>query len=77
MPLQQLIPSHPHYKTSMAIHFISDGTAYRNARMTKPALSRSDRHYLRKTTKWVDSIWVYFDTIEHDFRLLHMPMTIK
>jgi len=55
-------------------HFISDGVAYRNQRMSRPALSKADKHYLRKTTKFVDRIWVYFSEIETDFRLLHMPM---
>ena len=42
--------------------------------MSKPALSKADKHYLWKTTNFVDRIWVYFSEIETDFRLLHMPM---
>ena len=44
---------------------------------TKLYLSRSDRYYLKKTTKYVDKIWTYFAAIEEDFRLLHMPMVTK
>ena len=40
-------------------------------------LSRSDRYYLKKTTKYVDRIWTYFARIEDDFRLLHMPLITK
>jgi hypothetical protein len=58
----------------MRTHFISDGIAYRNRRMSKPALSKADKRYLWKTTNFVDRIWVYFSEIEEDFRLLHMPM---
>jgi len=60
----------------MRTHFISDGKAYRNHTFSKLPLSRSDRYYLRKTTSFVDRIWVYFSEIETDFRLLHMPMQV-
>jgi len=58
----------------MKTHFISDGKSYRNRKFHKQPLSRADFRYLRKTTKFVDRIWVYFSQIEDDFRLLHMPM---
>ena len=58
----------------MRTHYISDGVAFRNRRMSKPVLSNADKRYLVKATNFVDHIWVYFSGIETDFRLLHMPM---
>ncbi len=58
----------------MKTHFISDGVAFRNRKMHKVALSKEDKRYLWKTTKFVDKIWVYFSEIEEDFRLLNMPL---
>lgn len=50
------------------LHITTSGKVYRK-------LSPSDKYYLKKTTKFVDKIWVYFSWIEDDFRLLHMPMS--
>ena len=38
-------------------------------------ISPSDRHYLRKTTNFIDHAWAFFSEIEEDFRLLHMPIS--
>jgi len=46
-----------------------------SSELKRPALSRADRYYLRKTTSFIDNAWVYFSKIEEDFRLLHQPMT--
>jgi len=58
----------------MKTHYISDGIAFRNARMNKVALTKSEKRYLWKVTNFVDIIWVYFSNIEEDYRLLHKPM---
>ena len=64
----------PSTEIIMKTFYIADGISYRNRRMSKVALSASDRYYLRKTTSFIDRVWVYFSKIEDDFRLLHMPM---
>ena len=57
--------------------FISDGTAYRNARFSNPKLSMEDRNYLRKTTRYTDNVWTFFSQWEEDFRILHMPVPVS
>lgn len=61
-------------RTHKRTHYISDGIAFRNRRMSKPALSKADRWYYHTTGKWVDKTWAFFTEWEEDFRLLHMPM---
>ena len=59
----------------MYIERVNNDTLMRtNFPVMRPVLSRADRQYLKKTTSFVDSIWIYFTQIEEDFRLLNMPL---
>ena len=60
----------------MKTFYISDGIAYRNRKMQKLALTRSDKVYLLKTTNYKDKSWLFFTQWQHDFRLLHTPQLI-
>ena len=59
----------------MYIERVNNDTLMRtNFPVMRPVLSHADRQYLKKTTSFVDSIWIYFSQIEEDFRLLNMPL---
>jgi len=58
--------------------FIKQGYVYKQTRrnitpyrrLSPQKLSPTDRYYLRKSTTYRDSSWVFFSRIENDFRLL-------
>ena len=56
-------------------YFISDGVRYRNSKMHHRALSKKDKRYLSKITRWSDSSWKFFTKIESDFRVLYKPIS--
>jgi len=61
--------------------FIKQGYVYKQTRrnitpyrrLSPQKLSPTDRYYLRKSTTYRDSSWVFFSQIENDFRLLNKP----
>ena len=64
--------------------FIKQGYVYKQTRnnitpyrrLSPQKLSPTDRYYLRKSTTYKDSSWVFFSQIENDFRLLNKPYSL-
>jgi len=49
----------------MKTFYISEGQTYRNKKFNRTRMNPADRYYLKKTTKYVDKIWIYFSKLEH------------
>jgi hypothetical protein len=64
----------------MKTFYISDGKTYRNRKMQKLALTRSDKVYLLKTTNYKDSIWIFFTPLHRsipDVSMISSSSSIK
>ena len=48
----------------MKTFYISDGQTYRNRKFHLTRMNPSDVFYMKKTTSYVDKIWVYFSKFE-------------
>lgn len=45
--------------------YISEGQTYRNDKFKLTRMNPADRYYMRKTTRYVDKIWIYFSQFEN------------